>query len=91
MNAKAGREKDMSKYYTYHKDHGHTTEGCLLLRKEVHWLLTKGHLQNFLTDRVTEDVDLRPPSPMITKVVNVISGGPSLCGATYSSAKRREE
>ena len=80
----------MSKYCTYHKDHGHTMEGCLLLRKEVHWLLTKGHLHNFLADRVMEDVGPRPLSPMITKVANVILGGPSLCGATYSVVKRRE-
>ena len=36
LNVKVGKEKDMSMYCAYHMDHGHTTEGCLLLRKEVH-------------------------------------------------------
>ena len=87
---KAGLKKDMNKYCAYHKDHGHTTEGCLLLHKEVHWLLTKGHLQDLLAQRTIEDVDYKPLSPMVTKVVNVISRGSSLCGAAYSTAKRRE-
>ena len=42
------------------------------------------------TIKLAEDADHGPPSPMFTKVVNVISGESSLCGTTYSAIKRRE-
>ena len=95
-NERSGRDKDLSKFCEFHKDHGHVTNSCVALRKEIAWLLSKGHLQDLLPASVgipkASNVQTanRPPSPVFARVVNVISGGSSVCGTTYSSAKRHE-
>lgn len=41
--------KDMSRYYDFHQDYGHTTDQCYQLCKQVAYLLKQGRLREFLT------------------------------------------
>ncbi|KAK3012374.1 hypothetical protein RJ639_012731 [Escallonia herrerae] len=41
-------KRDAQLYCHFHKDHGHTTEECKVLRLEIENLITKGHLQQFV-------------------------------------------
>ncbi|XP_056683052.1 uncharacterized protein [Spinacia oleracea] len=93
--------KDMSKWCDFHRDNGHTTEECISLRKEVAYLLKRGHLKELLSDKGKETFSKeqttlpgpatsseRPDPPPFSKVVNVISGGSDICGLTSSAAKK---
>ncbi|KAD3642039.1 hypothetical protein E3N88_31263 [Mikania micrantha] len=40
--------KDKSKWCAFHEDFGHITEDCIALRKEISYLLSKGHLKELL-------------------------------------------
>ncbi|XP_021859219.2 uncharacterized protein [Spinacia oleracea] len=46
--------KDMSKWCDFHRDNGHTTEECISLKKEVAYLLKRGHLKELLSDKGKE-------------------------------------
>ncbi|XP_056695634.1 uncharacterized protein [Spinacia oleracea] len=96
--------KDMSKWCDFHRDNGHTTEECISLKKEVAYLLKRGHLKELLSDKGKETYNKenntqpnpapsgdRPAPPMFEKVVNVISGGSDICGLTSSAAKKSTE
>ncbi|XP_021747717.1 uncharacterized protein LOC110713576 [Chenopodium quinoa] len=90
--------KDKSKWCDYRGDHGHRTEDCNALRKEIAFLLKKGHLKELLgkgkssskeaTTQQQKDPQQPPKGPTVTKVVNVITGGSDICGLTYSAARK---
>jgi hypothetical protein len=44
-NEKSTTFKDKSKWCAYHEDFGHLTNECIDLRKEIGYLLSKGHLK----------------------------------------------
>ncbi|KAJ9544561.1 hypothetical protein OSB04_024268 [Centaurea solstitialis] len=77
------KDKDQTKWCDFHNDHGHNTDDCISLKKEIAYLKSNGHLKNLLGDD-----SKRPTSPVPTKVVNCITGGSEVCGLTYSAAKR---
>ncbi|KAJ9535567.1 hypothetical protein OSB04_un001300 [Centaurea solstitialis] len=81
--ATTSKDRDQSKWCDFHDDHGHTTDECISLKKEVSYLKSKGHLKGILPDEQE-----RPASPTHTKVVNCITEGSKVCGLTYSAAKR---
>ncbi|XP_048489823.2 uncharacterized protein LOC125491781 [Beta vulgaris subsp. vulgaris] len=93
-NEKSTAHRDKSKWCEFHGDHGHHTDECVALRREVSHLLKQGYLKDLLTEKgkqtVSKDGDRRQPpsSPPHVKVINVISGGSDICGLTYSAAKR---
>ncbi|XP_056690104.1 uncharacterized protein [Spinacia oleracea] len=93
--------KNMSKWCYFHRDNGHTTEECISLKKEVAYLLKRGHLKELLSDKGKETFSKeqttlpgptisseRPDPPPFNKVVNVISGGSDICGLTSFAAKK---
>ncbi|XP_056694843.1 uncharacterized protein [Spinacia oleracea] len=93
--------KDMSRWCDFHRDNGHTTEECISLKKEVAYLLKRGHLKDLLSDKGKETYNKdsssqpnpapsgdRPAPPTFEKVVSVISGGSDICGLTSSAAKK---
>ncbi|XP_010677746.1 uncharacterized protein LOC104893348 [Beta vulgaris subsp. vulgaris] len=89
-------EKDTTKWSNYHGDHGHRTEDCNALKKEVAWLLKKGYLEHLMGKKGQQENKFGPsqqqprppPEPTHDKVINSISGGSEICGVTYSAAKR---
>ncbi|XP_010677869.1 uncharacterized protein LOC104893463 [Beta vulgaris subsp. vulgaris] len=89
-------EKDTTKWCSYHGDHGHRTEDCNALKKEVAWLLKKGYLEHLIGKKGQREEKAGrrqqqprpPPEPLHDKVINSIFGGSEICGVTYSAAKR---
>ncbi|KAJ9550939.1 hypothetical protein OSB04_014984 [Centaurea solstitialis] len=80
---KPSKDKDQNRWCDFHEDHGHTTEECISLKKEISYLKSKGHLKGLIPEEQG-----RPASPVHTKVINCITGGSEVCGLTYSAAKR---
>lgn len=95
-NDRPDSEKDTTKWCSYHGDHGHRTEECNALKKEVAWLLKKGYLEHLMGKKGQQEDKAGPsqqqphppPEPLHDKVINSISGGSEICGLTYSAAKR---
>ncbi|KAJ9561561.1 hypothetical protein OSB04_006721 [Centaurea solstitialis] len=61
------KDKDQMKWCDFHGDHGHATEECICLKKELAYLKSKSHLKSVLPDGE------RPLSPIHTKVMNCIT------------------
>ena len=41
-------KRDSTKYYEFHRDHGHRTYDYIQLRKEIEYLIRHGHLRRFV-------------------------------------------
>ncbi|KAK1431738.1 hypothetical protein QVD17_08334 [Tagetes erecta] len=91
---KAVGYKDKSKWCSYHEDFGHITAECIALRREIGYLLSKGHFKDLFgrkkqriqdPEKVPEKAAQPPPD---ARVINFISGGSDICGTSYSTAKR---
>ncbi|KAJ9557130.1 hypothetical protein OSB04_011744 [Centaurea solstitialis] len=80
---KPSKDKDQNRWCDFHEDHGHTTDECISLKKEISYLKSKGHLKGVISEEQG-----RPASPVHTKVVNCITGESEVCGLTYSAAIR---
>ncbi|KAF5773503.1 putative retrotransposon gag domain, aspartic peptidase domain superfamily [Helianthus annuus] len=93
-NDKTAATKDKSKWCAYHEDFGHLTEERIALRKEIGYLLSKGHLKELLGRKKqrTQDPERIPekaPAPPVNaQVINFISGGSDICGTSFSAAKK---
>ncbi|XP_021721936.1 uncharacterized protein LOC110689455 [Chenopodium quinoa] len=91
---KLEHQKDKSRWCEYHGDHGHRTDECNNLKREVAWLLKRGYLKDFLGKKgkgpevKREALPGPPASPTPGVVISAISGGSSISGLTYSNAKR---
>ncbi|XP_023743491.2 uncharacterized protein LOC111891665 [Lactuca sativa] len=48
IDSKSTTWKDRSKWCAYHEEFCHPTEDCIALRKEISYLLSKGHLKEIL-------------------------------------------
>ena len=40
--------RDDTKYCEFHKDHGHQTDDCIQLDKEIKYLIRRGHLSRYV-------------------------------------------
>ena len=75
-------KRDSTKYCEFHRDHGHRTDDCIQLRKEIEYLIRRGHLRCFVASEGQEQA--LPPSPCQAAPtqhqqslgkIHVISGG----------------
>ena len=87
-------KKDITKYWEFHRDHGHRTDDCIQLKKEIEFLIRRGHLHRYVA---LEDRNQTPPPPPCQPAptqhqqplgeINVISGGFSGGGESSSARK----
>ncbi|XP_022883099.1 uncharacterized protein LOC111399839 [Olea europaea var. sylvestris] len=67
-------KRNQSKYYHFHKDHGHDTEECVQLKEEIEHLLRRGLLAKYVkNDRGKQRLEGLPPPR--AGVINIIIGG----------------
>ena len=87
-------KRDMTKYFDFYKDHGHRTDDCIQLKKEIEFLIRRGHLYRYVAP---EDWNRAPPPPPRQPAlaqhqqplgeINVISEG--FAGGGESSSARK--
>ena len=41
-------KRDNTRYCEFHRDHGHRTDDCIQLRKEIEYLIRRGYLRRFV-------------------------------------------
>ena len=88
-------KRDTTKYCEFHRDHRHRTDDCIQLKKEIDFLIRRGHLHRYmaLEDR-KQAPPLPPHQPALNQPqqpmgeINVISGG--FAGGGESSSARRD-
>ena len=87
-------KRDLTKYCEFHRDHGHRTDDCIQLRKEIEYLIRREHLRHFVASEGREQAP--PPSPCQPALtqhqqpfgeIQVISGG-FAGGGECSSARK---
>ena len=54
-------KRDSTKYCEFHRDHGHRTYGCIQLRKEIEYLIRRGHLCRFVASEGRGQAPPRSP------------------------------
>ena len=69
--------RNQNLYYTYHRDKGHTTEQCRVLKDHLGQLVKAGYLKEFAVDSVNGDAgqgvqQKRNPLPPLLGVIEVI-------------------
>ena len=86
-------KRDNKRYCEFHRDHGHRTDDCIQLRKEIEYLIRHGYLRRFV---VSEDQSqAQPPPPRQTTTqhqqpleeIHVISGRFARGGESSSARK----
>ncbi|XP_022897815.1 uncharacterized protein LOC111411523 [Olea europaea var. sylvestris] len=87
--------RDKSKYYDFHRDHGHTTEDCLALKWEIEALIRRGFLSSYINNdkcprnnqnggKGPEDRGNKQPT---AGTINIIIGGTASGGDSSSGRK----
>ena len=87
-------KRDNTKYCEFHRDHGHRTDDCIQLRKEIEYLIRRGHHCRFVASEGQDQVQ-PPPHRQSTSTqhqqplgeIHVISGGFAGGGETRSARK----
>ena len=54
-------KRDNTKYCLFHRDHRQRTDECIQLRKEIEYLIQRGHLHRFMALEGQDQV--QPPTP----------------------------
>ncbi|XP_022897748.1 uncharacterized protein LOC111411449 [Olea europaea var. sylvestris] len=88
--------RDRSKYCEFHRDHGHTTEDCQALQREIEALIKRGFLKNYVghDKRPRNDRDNRKEpgagssAQPTAGTINIIVGGIASDGDTSSGRKQ---
>ena len=54
-------KRDNTKYCEFHRGHGHRTDDCIQLRKEIEYLIQRGYLSRYVASEGQEQVHPPPP------------------------------
>ena len=73
--------RNQNMYCTYHRDKGHTTEQCRVLKDHLEQLVKAGYLKKFVVDPKNQEAgqDARPrgnPLPPPLGVIEIIHAAP---------------
>ncbi|XP_022851090.1 uncharacterized protein LOC111372895 [Olea europaea var. sylvestris] len=90
------QSRDMSKYCEFHRDHGHTTENCKALQREIEALIKRGLLSSYVgndkrpkndcgTERASEAKRDGQPT---ARIINIIVGGIASGGDSNTGRKQ---
>ena len=86
--------RDDTKYCEFHKDHGHRTDDCIQLKKDIEYLIRRGHFSRYIAPKGRERVQPPPPrQPTLVQhhpplgEIHVNSGG--FAGGEESNSPRK--
>ena len=86
-------KRDNTRYYEFHRDHGHQTNDCIQLRKEIEYLIRRGYLRRYIAPEGQDQAQPPPPRQSTTQhqqplgEIHVISGGFARGGESSSARK----
>ena len=87
-------KRDNPRHCEFHRDHGHRTDDCIQLRKEIEYLIRRGYLRRYIASEGQDQAQPPPPrQPTPTqhqqplREIHVISGG--FAGGGESSSTRK--
>ena len=87
-------KRDSTKYCEFHRDHGQRIDDCIQMRKEIEYLIQRGHLLRFMASKGRNQASPplpRQPAPTQHQQplgeIHVISGG--FAGGRESSSARK--
>ena len=87
-------KRDNTRYWEFHRDHGHRTDDCIQLRKEIEYLIRRWYLRRYIASEGQDQVQPPPPrQPTPTQhqqplgEIHVISGGFAGGGESNSARK----
>ena len=85
-------KRDNTRYCEFHRDHGHRTDDCIQLRKEIEYLIRQGYLRRYIASEGQDQAQPPPPwQPTPTQhqqplgEIHVVSGGFARGGESSSA------
>ena len=87
-------KRDNTRYCEFHRDHGHRTDDCIQLMKEIEYLIRRGYYRRYIASEGQDQAQPPPPwQPTPTQhqqplgEIHVISGGFAGGGESNSARK----